>query len=301
MLTFGTKQWSWLIVSLCLLAATPSVWAGNVSPIIQDTGTAVGIGTNTPTPGYKLDIFNSQILNSRADGTAGGLGSQQLSNYTAGSRVIFNFFADAFNNTGAIRPIGQFYVVQDGPASGRIVFSTNAGGGMTEKLTIMGNGLIGIGTTNPTAMLHVTGDIKADGNIAAKYQDVAEWVRTPRPLTPGTVVVIDPAAPNQVVEGRKPFDPLVAGVVSARPGVVLGEKSDDKIAVAHSGRVKVKVDARYGPVAIGDLLVTSPTTGHAMRATDSGGTSIRLGTLLGKALEPLASGQGEILVLLTLQ
>jgi hypothetical protein len=63
----------------------------------------------------------------------------------------------------------------------------------------------------------------------------------------------------------------------------------------------VKVDARYGAVAVGDLLVTSPTTGHAMRATDSGGTTIKPGTLLGKALESLANGQGEILVLLTLQ
>src|SRR5205809_495270 len=142
MLTLGTKQWSWLLTSACLLSVAPSAWAGNVSPTIQDSGTAVGIGT-----------------------------------------------------------------------------------------------------TNPTAMLHVTGDIKADGNIAAKYQDVAEWVRTPRPLTPGTVVVIDPAGPNQVVEGSKPFDPLVAGVVSGRPGVVLGEKSDDKIAGARSGRVKLRVDA----------------------------------------------------------
>jgi hypothetical protein len=301
MLTLGAKQWSWLIASACLLALSPSAWAGNVSPTIQDSGTAVGIGTNTPNPEYKLNVFNSQILNSRSDGIAGGLGAQQLSNYTTGSRIIFNFFADGFDNTGVLSNLGTFLVRQDGPQSSRISFGTNAGGGVTEKFTILGNGSIGVGTTAPTAMFHVTGDIKADGNIAAKYQDVAEWVRTPRPLTPGTVVVIDTVGPNQVVEGSKPFDPLVAGVVSARPGVVLGEKSDDKIAVAHSGRVKVKVDARYGPVAVGDLLVTSPTMGHAMRATADGGNSVKPGTLLGKALEPLANGQGEILVLLTLQ
>jgi hypothetical protein len=300
MLTVRKKQWSWLIAGACLLSATPLVWAGNVSPTIQDTGASVGIGTDTPNASYKLDIFNGQILNSRTDGIAGGLGALQRSNYT-GSRVIFNFFADGLDNTGVLRNLGQLYFTQDGPSSARISFGTNAGGGMTDKLTIMGNGSIGIGTANPTAMLHVTGDARFDGNIAAKYQDVAEWVRTPRPLTPGTVVVIDATGPNQVVEGSKPFDPLVAGVVSARPGVLLGEKSDDKVAVAHSGRVKVKVDARYGPVAVGDLLVTSSTTGHAMRATDSGGTTVKPGTLLGKALEPLASGQGEILVLLTLQ
>src|SRR3989442_15862288 len=93
MLTFRVKQWSWLIASACLLSASPSVWAGNVSPMIQDTGTSVGIGTTTPNSSYSLNVFNGQILNSRADGIAGGIGSQQLSNWTA-SRAIFNFFAD---------------------------------------------------------------------------------------------------------------------------------------------------------------------------------------------------------------
>jgi len=254
----------------------------------------------TPNPSYKLDVFNSQLVNTRSDGVAGGLGSQQLSNYNA-SRVLFNFFADGYSDTGVLTNIGQIYVTQDGPSSGRVAIGTNAGGGMTDKLVIRGNGSVGIGTSNPAAMLHVTGDVRADGNLAAKYQDVAEWVRTPRRLTAGTVVVIDPATVNQVVEGSKGFDPLVAGVVSPRPGLVLGEKADDKVQVAHSGRVKVKVDASYGPVAIGDLLVTSPTPGHAMRAKNADSTQIQPGTLLGKALEPLTQGQSEILVLLTLQ
>ena len=67
---------------------------------------------------------------------------------------------------------------------------------------------------------------------------------------------------------------------------------------------KVKVDASYGPIVAGDLLGTNPTPGHAMRSApvDLGGTPVHHpGTLLRKALEPLAAGQGEILVLLTLQ
>jgi len=275
------------------------VWAGNIGPTIQDTGSSVGIGTVTPNSNYKLDIFNSQIVNTRNDGLAGGLGAQQRSNYTT-PRVIFNFFADGYSDSGVLMNLGRIYFTQDGPASARINFGTNAAGGMTDKLTILGNGSVGIGTSSPAAMLHVTGDVRADGNLAAKYQDVAEWVKTPRVLPAGTVVVIDPASVNQVVEGSKAFDPLVAGVVSPRPGLVLGEKGDDKVQVAHSGRVKVKVDASYGPVAIGDLLVTSPTPGHAMRAAN-GSTPIQPGTLLGKALEPLKEGQSEILVLLTLQ
>jgi hypothetical protein len=74
--------------------------------------------------------------------------------------------------------------------------------------------------------------------------------------------------------------------------------------VAQSGRVRVKADARYGAIKIGDLLVTSPTPGYAMRSRPMKvGTQAmhRPGTLLGEALEALPNGKGEILVLITLQ
>jgi hypothetical protein len=70
--------------------------------------------------------------------------------------------------------------------------------------------------------------------------------------------------------------------------------------VAQSGRVRVKADASYGAIQIGDLLVTSPTEGYAMRSRPRRSMH-RPGTLLGKALEALPDGKGEILVLLTLQ
>jgi hypothetical protein len=57
-------------------------------------------------------------------------------------------------------------------------------------------------------------------------------------------------------------------------------------------------------VKIGDLLVTSDSPGMAMKSEplDLGGVKIhRPGTLIGKALEPLGNGEGEILVLLSLQ
>lgn len=87
-------------------------------------------------------------------------------------------------------------------------------------------------------------------------------------------------------------------------GIILGEAGEDKVKVAHSGRVKVKVDATFGPIAVGDMLVSSATTGYAMRSTplDVNGVAMhRPGTIVGKALEPLKEGQGEILTLLTLQ
>jgi len=74
--------------------------------------------------------------------------------------------------------------------------------------------------------------------------------------------------------------------------------------VATTGRVKVKVDASRHPIRIGDLLVSSGKPGVAMRSRPirAGGALLhRPGTIIGKALEPLAKGEGEILVLLSLQ
>jgi hypothetical protein len=58
------------------------------------------------------------------------------------------------------------------------------------------------------------------------------------------------------------------------------------------------VDAQYGAIAVGDLLTTSPTPGHAMKATDQ---LQAFGAVIGKALRPLGEGQGLIPVLISLQ
>jgi hypothetical protein len=58
----------------------------------------------------------------------------------------------------------------------------------------------------------------------------------------------------------------------------------------------IKVDASYGAIQPGDLLVSSDTPGHAMKATDP-----QVGTVIGKALGSLDSGTGVIPVLVALQ
>lgn len=172
------------------------------------------------------------------------------------------------------------------------------------QMIVRGNGNVGIGTVNPSNKLHVAGSITVDGNINAKYQDVAEWVESSQELSPGTVVVLDSSRSNQVVAATQAYDSRVAGVISLQPGITLGERGEGRVLVATTGRVKLKVDATNGPIQIGDLLVTSDREGYAMKSLpiDVGGVRIhRPGTIIGKALESLPSGRGEIPVLLSLQ
>ena len=152
---------------------------------------------------------------------------------------------------------------------------------------------------NLTALGTISG-----ANVVATYQDVAEWVPSTTDLTPGTVVVLNPEKNNEVMISGAEYDTAVAGVVSAQPGLILGVAGSAKEMVATTGRVKVRVDATSAPIAVGDLLVTSSKPGMAMKSQPvkmQGRSFHQPGTIIGKALEPLKEGQGEILVLLSMQ
>ena len=122
--------------------------------------------------------------------------------------------------------------------------------------------------------------------------------------TTGTVVVLDTTRSNHVISSTEAYDTRVAGVISERPGLVMGENGEGKVLVATTGRIMVNVDATNGPIHIGDLLVTSDIPGVAMKSEPItiGNRKIHTpGTLIGKALAPLEKGSGKILVLLSLQ
>jgi len=71
-----------------------------------------------------------------------------------------------------------------------------------------------------------------------------------------------------------------------------------RVPIALMGKVKCMVDATYAPILVGDLLTSSATPGHAMKALD---LTRSTGTLLGKALGNLDAGRGLITVLVCLQ
>lgn len=98
-----------------------------------------------------------------------------------------------------------------------------------------------------------------------------------------------------------------AGIISSKDtaAMVIGYRKDgtnDK-PLALRGRVLCKADASFGEIKPGDLLVSSPVPGYAMKASPvkeiNGQRLYGNGVIIGKALEPLKEGKGKILVLLT--
>jgi hypothetical protein len=264
----------------------------------------VGIGTSNPA--YHLHVsnnLNSEVFETVENINAGATAAASIIAKTNNGYAYLKMGSTAYGSWAAVGTTGTgsfYYDVFNG--SGDHVWRTTASA--VERMRVTSAGNVGIGTAAPVSKLHVAGDITVDGNISAKYQDVAEWVPTTQKLSAGTVVVLDKRSANHVAASTVAYDTRVAGVVSAQPGIALGERGEGKALVATTGRVKVKVDATRAPIEIGDLIVTSDVEGVAMKSVpfQIGGRQIHApGTIIGKALEPLEKGAGEILVLLSLQ
>jgi hypothetical protein len=148
------------------------------------------------------------------------------------------------------------------------------------------------------------GDVEVSGDIKFIGADCAEEfaVGTNGGVDPGTVMSID--SDGTLSPSTVAYDRCVAGVVSGagdcKPGIVLGtqRKAEQGAMLALIGKVFCKVDAEYAPIRTGDLLTTSDTPGHAMRAVDP---QRAFGTVIGKALCPLREGSGLIPILVTMQ
>ncbi len=186
----------------------------------------------------------------------------------------------------------------------------------------------GNGVLNPEIDFRVDrdGEVFSDVGVTVPA-DFAEMIHVSSgadSIEPGDLVAIDPTNPRAVVKSTSARSTFVLGVYSTKPGVVGSEREwdveapvgsveaaegeriplkradmarlYDEVPIAMIGIVPAKVSVENGPIQPGDLLVTSSTPGHAMRDDDP-----RNGTIVGKALEPLANGTGKIRIAVTLQ
>ena len=118
---------------------------GTSGEIARLNGTGLGIGTTSPA--QKLDVDgNIQILDTdTVDGNVFG---------------YLNFHSTSGGSTGNHARIAS---IRDSNGAGQMLLYTKTGGAATEKVRITSAGNVGIGTTSPNAMLHVTDSIQVDG------------------------------------------------------------------------------------------------------------------------------------------
>jgi hypothetical protein len=295
------------------IASTGTIAAGNTGTgaYLYDDGSYANLAALNGTNPRGLNVSGNHIIFSTGTTFGEKMRIDAAGNVGIGTSSPGARFYVRSGHDNATADIGQFLANNLTQGIGIGYNRIEAVGSNTNQDVLLlpkGTGKVEIGATatNPTTTtLAINGSINVTGNINAKYQDVAEWVPSSQKLSAGTVVILDPERTNQVIASTESYDTRVAGVISEQPGLILGEAGEGKVKVATTGRVRVRVDATRGEIRVGDLLVTSDEEGVAMKSEAvivAGGIKMhRPGTLIGKALEPLKSGRGEILVLLSLQ
>ena len=191
------------------------------------------------------------------------------------------------------------------------VTSVGGGAGLTGSVTSSGSLAVGAGsyinvnandiavdaTSANTASKVVARD--GSGNFSAgtitavattaRYADLAEKYATDADIEPGTVVCFGGEA--EITVCGHDSDHRVAGVISTDPAYMMNSDAEGQY-VALAGRVPCKVT---GPVAKGDLMVTSSVAGHAKADNGAGA-----GRIIGKAIESSEGGEAVIEVLVNM-
>lgn len=244
-------------------------------------GGRVGIGTNNPL--YGVHVLDRDIRMQ----DAGNINAIFLDHNGSGNGGEI----DLYNNAGALmieieasEQSGQGAEInmRDNAGTPRIILDADFNGSgriITDELQIRG------------------------GSDLAEHFDVT-MPNNNKPVA-GMLVSIDPNNPGQLMLTSVAYDQKVAGVISGANGVetglVMGQEgsiADGDWPIALTGRVYVKADAQRDAILPGDLLTSSNLAGHVMKASN---IEKRSGAIVGKAMTPLASGQGFVLILVSLQ
>jgi hypothetical protein len=252
----------------------------------------------------RMTLNNDGFLCVRNEGEDAGI------RICSGDRVRHHIYNDTFMESRLrIAPDGSFH-------SGGITVLQNGFVGIGHRLpfrqlTVDGaafiSGSVGIGVGSPSEKLDVAGTVKCTVLMITGGGDIAEPfdVGSSEMLKAGMLVVIDSEHPGKLKLSETAYDRCVAGVVSGagsvEPGMIMSQSgtiADGEFPVALSGRVFCWGDASAGAIQPGDLLTTSDTPGHAMKASDPQRSH---GAVIGKAMTSLEEGKGLVLVLVNLQ
>lgn len=257
-----------------------------------NSGTAIGVNGQTNSPGGIGVIGNQPI-------SEGGGGGGVLGLTNAANGFAYAIRGDALGTTGsAVAVFGSSF----SPESITAYFVNRAYGDII-------HGAVSQGYNGDVRVFRVdgTGKVFANGGFQPNGADFAESIAVSgerSKYAAGDLLAIDPTADRHLKLAQQAYSTLVAGIYSTKPGILgttrgVDERAaNDEVPLAVVGIVPCKVTTENGSIQAGDLLVSSSTPGHAMKGTDR---SKMLGSVVGKALEPLQQGTGVIQVLVTLQ
>ena len=232
-------------------------------------------------------------------------------------------YGEADNAPGVVGRSAQKYGIEGYGTSGVKGEAAAAGTGVYGK-SVDGAGVYGhsdnqtgVYGEGPLFGLYSNGDVKIDGDLVvtgSKSGYVVDIAQSDDvySLETGDVVMI--VGVGSAILGEIPgikVRKVTQAATTAVVGIVDRAYQPDGAAPLDEERVApqgylsivtvgayrgVKVDATFGAVQVGDLLVASSNPGYAMRAD-----SPQPGTVVGKALGELESGVGLVPVLVTLQ
>ncbi|MCG3132708.1 MAG: hypothetical protein FLDDKLPJ_03574 [Phycisphaerae bacterium] len=284
-----------------------ALWKQNGDDLYYNTG-EIGLGNNSPRTRLHVGALTTFEESTGANFTQGNFGCNlyykngQYAQLDSG-KIGLNF------NLNPDTQIGQEFRFDRVDQNGGNLRSLARIGSQT---TYFIADRVGIRTTTPDATLHVNGTTRTIVLEITGGSDIAEPFNVNggegpgTQIEPGMVVAIDPSCAGELRLADRPYDTRVAGVISGaggvNPGMTLtqtGSIADGKHPVALTGRVYCWVDAdANGAVQPGDLLTTSATPGHAMKASNRKRAH---GAILGKAMSSLDGGKGLVLVMVNLQ
>ena len=274
----------------------------------QTAGAGIGVlGTSHTGPGVSgTSVSNNGVVGSSTTGRGVAGASQSAYGVSGDSQSSAGVRGTSISGRGTEGWSNTAEGVMGISTTGNGVWGQTAGAGDG----VLGTSVHGIGVHGKGGRLAglFEGDVEVTGDLRLVNADCAEDfdISVATSVEPGTVMVLGPE--GVLSPSSKPYDRRVAGVVSGagsyRPAITLDSASSKikgthpRVPIGLLGKVFCKVDAGYGPIEIGDLLTTSPTPGHAMRATDP---LQAFGAVLGKALRPHPAGRGLVPILISLQ
>lgn len=241
----------------------------NARDIVPDTNLTYALGSSNITRWNKLwvyDIDTSGVLT--LAGTFNTTGNNQATSTTTGDIRV---------KGGLSIETGNLFI---GGSAGRSITATGNITIVNGNLIPNTNGIANIGS--PGSSFNTVHAVAT----SAKYADLAEIYKSDTVYEYGTVVVFGGAA--EITITNEFADHRVAGVISQNPAYLMNNAAEG-LPVALRGRVPVRV---IGPVAKGDLLVTSTTPGYARSVGSDTGYGARI---FAKAIEENNNNKTKII------